>query len=318
MKRRARTLEEDDLETKEEEEATTRLSRQPSNIKGGQMRPYQLEGLNWMIRLYDHGMNGILADEMGLGKTLQCISMLAWLREGRKIEGPHLILVPKSTLGNWMNEFARWCPEIRAVRFHGPKPDRAAFVRDVLKPGASRRDYDVVVTTYEVANAEQKSLEKVSWRFVVIDEAHRIKNEASLFARTARSLRAERRLLVTGTPLQNNLHELWALLNFLLPDVFASSDQFDEWCAPASFRPRAEALTPVKASRARNAGAARASEAAPRPLPTAPRRPKSPQNRKTNRPPPPFPEATSCEPPVSLRGRAGSILMWTTTTRRRR
>ena len=89
-----------------------------------------------------------------------------------------------------MNEFARWCPEIRAVRFHGPKPDRAAFVRDVLKPGASRRDYDVVVTTYEVANAEQKSLEKVSWRFVVIDEAHRIKNEASLFARTARSLRS--------------------------------------------------------------------------------------------------------------------------------
>merc|ERR1712091_51629 len=154
--------------------------------------------------------------------------MLAWLREGRKIEGPHLILVPKSTLGNWMNEFARWCPEIRAVRFHGPKPDRAAFVRDVLKPGASRRDYDVVVTTYEVANAEQKSLEKVSWRFVVIDEAHRIKNEASLFARTARSLRAERRLLVTGTPLQNNLHELWALLNFLLPDVFASAERFDE------------------------------------------------------------------------------------------
>ena len=156
-----------------------------------------------------------------------------------------------------MNEFARWCPEIRAVRFHGPKPDRAAFVRDVLKPGASRRDYDVVVTTYEVANAEQKSLEKVSWRFVVIDEAHRIKNEASLFARTARSLRAERRLLVTGTPLQNNLHELWALLNFLLPDVFASSDQFDEWCVSASFRidptsreaPSAP-RTPVKASRA--------------------------------------------------------------------
>ena len=145
-----------------------------------------------------------------------------------------------------MNEFARWCPEIRAVRFHGPKPDRAAFVRDVLKPGASRRDYDVVVTTYEVANAEQKSLEKVSWRFVVIDEAHRIKNEASLFARTARSLRAERRLLVTGTPLQNNLHELWALLNFLLPDVFASSDQFDEWCAPVSFR-----IDPTSPSRPR-------------------------------------------------------------------
>ncbi|KAH8090058.1 helicase [Aureococcus anophagefferens] len=192
----------------------------------------RLEGLNWMIRLQEHGMNGILADEMGLGKTLQSISVLGWLAEAKGVKGPHLVLVPKSTLGNWMNEFARWCPEmLKAVRFHGSKPEREAFVRDVLKPGCApgERDWDVCVTTYEVANAEARALEKLSWRFVIIDEAHRIKNEASLFARTARSLRAERRLLVTGTPLQNNLHELWALLNFLLPDVFASSDQFDEW-----------------------------------------------------------------------------------------
>ncbi|KAH8062719.1 helicase [Aureococcus anophagefferens] len=149
------------------------------------------------------GMNGILADEMGLGKTLQSISVLGWLAEAKGVKGPHLVLVPKSTLGNWMNEFAL--------------------------PGCApgERDWDVCVTTYEVA--KRARAEKLSWRFVIIDEAHRIKNEASLFARTARSLRAERRLLVTGTPLQNNLHELWALLNFLLPDVFASSDQFDEW-----------------------------------------------------------------------------------------
>ena len=235
-KRRARVDsagddDDDDAVARRESVSETRLLAQPACI-AGKMRPYQLEGLNWMIRLQEHGMNGILADEMGLGKTLQSISVLGWLAEAQGVKGPHLVLVPKSTLGNWMNEFARWCPEmLKAVRFHGSKPEREAFIRDVLKPGCApgERDWDVCVTTYEVANAEARALEKLSWRFVIIDEAHRIKNEASLFARTARSLRAERRLLVTGTPLQNNLHELWALLNFLLPDVFASSDQFDEW-----------------------------------------------------------------------------------------
>merc|ERR1740123_1885102 len=197
----------------------------PSYIKGGKMRDYQVRGLNWMISLYENGINGILADEMGLGKTLQTISLLGYMKHFRNVSGPHMILVPKSTLGNWMNEFKKWCPTIRAVCLIGDQETRNAFIRDVMMPGG----WDVVVTTYEVANAEQKSLEKVSWRFVVIDEAHRIKNEASLFARTARSLRAERRLLVTGTPLQNNLHELWALLNFLLPELFNSSDDFDEW-----------------------------------------------------------------------------------------
>ncbi|KAJ8598872.1 hypothetical protein CTAYLR_010462 [Chrysophaeum taylorii] len=208
------------------------LLAQPPTISGGKLRGYQLEGLNWMIRLDHYGVNGILADEMGLGKTLQCISMLAWLAEAKEIRGPHLVLAPKSTLGNWIGEFQRWCPEaLRAVRFHGTKAERKEFVEDVLKPGvpSERREWDVVVATYEVANAEKVHLEKISWRFVVIDEAHRIKNEASVFARTARALRSDRRLLVTGTPLQNNLHELWALLNFLLPDVFASSEQFDEW-----------------------------------------------------------------------------------------
>ncbi|KAH8063283.1 helicase [Aureococcus anophagefferens] len=181
---------EDDAAARRESVSETRLLAQPSCI-AGKMRPYQLEGLNWMIRLQEHGMNGILADEMGLGKTLQSISVLGWLAEAKGVKGPHLVLVPKSTLGNWMNEFARWCPEmLKAVRFHGSKPEREAFVRDVLKPGCApgERDWDVCVTTYEVANA------------------------GGARAREA-----------------NNLHELWALLNFLLPDVFASSDQFDEW-----------------------------------------------------------------------------------------
>jgi len=211
--------------------AITTLTRQPNCIVGGKMRPYQLEGLNWMVRLTENGINGILADEMGLGKTLQSISVLAYLLEYRNISGPHLIIVPKSTLSNWCNEFTRWCPSLRTVRFHGNKEERAELVETVLRPARrpEDRDWDVLVTTYEVSNMERGALAKIAWRFLIIDEAHRLKNEASQFSQNVRHLNTEHRLLLTGTPLQNNLHELWALLNFLLPDVFASSEQFDEW-----------------------------------------------------------------------------------------
>lgn len=165
------------------------------------------------------------------GKTLQSISILAYMKEYRNVAGPHLVMVPKSTLSNWMNEFNRWCPSLRVVRFHGSKEERAEIVADVLKPGLSQeqRGWDVVVTTYEVVNMEKGPLTKIAWRYLVIDEAHRIKNEASQFSQTIRLLNTQSRLLLTGTPLQNNLHELWALLNFLLPDIFASSEQFDDW-----------------------------------------------------------------------------------------
>jgi len=207
------------------------LAQQPSIIVGGVMRPYQLEGLNWVIRLIENGINGILADEMGLGKTLQSISVIAYLNQYQNIPGPHLIMVPKSTLSNWMNEFARWCPTIRTLRFHGSKEEREIIARDKLRPGRthSERSWDVVITTYEVMNLEKHVLMKIGWRFLIVDEAHRLKNEASQFAQNIRMLETQHRLLLTGTPLQNNLHELWALLNFLLPDVFSSADQFDDW-----------------------------------------------------------------------------------------
>ena len=184
-----------------------------------------------MIRLQENGINGILADEMGLGKTLQSISILGYMKEYLNISGPHLVMVPKSTLSNWMNEFKRWCPDLRVIRFHGSKEERAEIIQDVLQPGAAheKRGWDVVVTTYEVVNMEKGPLTKIAWRYLVIDEAHRLKNEASQFSQTVRLLNTQARLLLTGTPLQNNLHELWALLNFLLPDVFASSEQFDDW-----------------------------------------------------------------------------------------
>jgi len=207
------------------------LAQQPSIITGGAMRPYQLEGLNWVIRLIENGINGILADEMGLGKTLQSISVIAYLNQYQNIPGPHLIMVPKSTLSNWMNEFQRWCPSIRTLRFHGSKEEREAIAKEMLRPGVthSERSWDVVITTYEVMNLEKHVLMKIGWRFLIVDEAHRLKNEASQFAQNIRMLETQHRLLLTGTPLQNNLHELWALLNFLLPDVFSSADQFDDW-----------------------------------------------------------------------------------------
>jgi len=191
---------------------------------------------------------------MGLGKTLQSISIMAYHYEYLNIQGPHLICVPKSTLSNWMNELARWCPSLRAIKFHGSREDREYMVdnfftaeaaaHDGKRPGKqimnekgeliddnseNPRTWDVCVTTYEMANTEIKVFQRFAWKYLVIDEAHRLKNDASMFSKTVRSFRTANRLLLTGTPLQNNLHELWALLNFLLPDIFSSSEQFDEW-----------------------------------------------------------------------------------------
>lgn len=231
------------------------LTKQPDCIKFGTLKPYQLEGLNWMIHLAEKGLNGILADEMGLGKTLQSISILAYHYEFQKIQGPHLICVPKSTLSNWMNELNRWCPSLRAIKFHGTREEREDMIaryftnkaaahdgrrpdKQVLDPETGEmiddnsdnpREWDVCVTTYEVCNTEKYTLAKFGWKYLVIDEAHRLKNEASMFSTTVRGFSTTHRLLLTGTPLQNNLHELWALLNFLLPDIFSSSEQFDEW-----------------------------------------------------------------------------------------
>ena len=223
------TEEEEDKEYLQEEEDTnaargTRLLVQPSVIQG-KMRDYQLAGLNWLIRLYENGVNGILADEMGLGKTLQTISLLAYLHEFCGISGPHMVVAPKSTLGNWMNEIRRFCPVLRPFKFHGNQDERTHQRDNLLVAGK----FDICVTSFEMAIKERTALRKFSWRYIIIDEAHRIKNESSILAKTMRLFSTNYRLLITGTPLQNNLHELWALLNFLLPEIFSSAETFDEW-----------------------------------------------------------------------------------------
>ena len=199
------------------------LLTQPSCIHG-KMRGYQLEGLNWLLRLYGSGVSGILADEMGLGKTLQSISLLGYLNQCHLNKGPHLVLTPLSTLGNWYREFTHWCPSMRVLKFHGTKEERAIMISEGR---LTMRDYDVCLTSYEMAIREKSQLNKHKWQFIVVDEAHRLKNENSLLSVIVRFFKSRYRLLLTGTPLQNNLHELWALLNFLLPQLFSSAHDFD-------------------------------------------------------------------------------------------
>lgn len=168
---------------------------------------------------------------MGLGKTLQTISFLAYLRENRGVKGPHIVIVPKSVVGNWIREFKKWCPVIRAIRMGGTKEERLKFEKEHLPKDANTGKYnwEVLVTSYEGLLREKGKLGKIAWRYLIIDEAHRIKNENSSLSRAVRVMNTEHRLLITGTPLQNNLRELWALLNFLMPDIFGDAEQFDEW-----------------------------------------------------------------------------------------
>ena len=208
-------------------EEKVRVTKMPDTLNHsfGSMRPYQIAGLNWLANLYQNGINGILADEMGLGKTLQSISLLAWLKQIKGISGPFLVLAPKSTLANWQREFKHWAPCFDVLLFHGDKDQRQALIDERFVPGG----FDVIVTSYEMVVREAGAFRKFAWRYLIVDEAHRMKNEESKLSQILRTFDTHSRLLITGTPLQNNLHELWALLNFLLPDVFTNSEDFDSW-----------------------------------------------------------------------------------------
>ncbi|KAJ5892440.1 SNF2-related protein [Penicillium tannophilum] len=226
--RRRRTEQEEDAELLQDEKSggeTTTVFRESPAFVHGELRDYQIAGLNWLVSLHENGISGILADEMGLGKTLQTISFLGYLRYVAGISGPHLVAVPKSTLDNWKREFARWTPEIDVVVLQGDKEERQRLINDRLV----NENFDVCITSYEMILREKSHLKKFAWEYIIIDEAHRIKNEESSLSQIIRLFNSRNRLLITGTPLQNNLHELWALLNFLLPDVFGDSDAFDQW-----------------------------------------------------------------------------------------
>ncbi|KAG7392380.1 hypothetical protein PHYPSEUDO_000788 [Phytophthora pseudosyringae] len=202
------------------------LPRQPLMLVGGDLKEYQLRGLQWMVSLYDNHLNGILADEMGLGKTIQSISLLTYVTEVKHNHGPFLVVVPLSTLSNWVNEFKKWAPDLVLVVYKGPPQVRKELHRQEM----ASCQFNVLLTTYEYIMKDKHVLRKYDWQYIIVDEGHRMKNAQSKFAMTLGSMYTSRnRLLLTGTPLQNSLPELWALLNFLLPTIFESVDTFEQW-----------------------------------------------------------------------------------------
>ncbi|KAL8751959.1 MAG: hypothetical protein Q9184_005891 [Pyrenodesmia sp. 2 TL-2023] len=205
---------------------TAETTPQPKLISGGTMRDYQLEGLTWLACLYEVGLNGILADEMGLGKTVQLISFLAFLRE-HGTSGPFLILGPLSTITNWVNEFKKWAPKMAVVMYHGTPQTRTQIRRQQLKGDPRSDKFPVVCTSYEICMRDKKYLANYHWRFIVVDEGHRLKNFNCKLVKELKQYPTEGRLILTGTPLQNNLSELWSLLNFLIPEAFSDLEQFE-------------------------------------------------------------------------------------------
>ncbi|XP_011036609.1 PREDICTED: ATP-dependent helicase BRM isoform X2 [Populus euphratica] len=202
-----------------------RIIRQPSMLRVGTLRDYQLVGLQWMLSLYNNKLNGILADEMGLGKTVQVMALIAYLMEFKGNYGPHLIIVPNAVLVNWKSELHNWLPSVSCIYYVGGKDQRSKLFSQEV----SAMKFNVLVTTYEFIMYDRSKLSKVDWKYIIIDEAQRMKDRESVLARDLDRYRCQRRLLLTGTPLQNDLKELWSLLNLLLPEVFDNRKAFHDW-----------------------------------------------------------------------------------------
>lgn len=197
-----------------------------------QLKEYQLKGLNWLVNLYEQGINGILADEMGLGKTIQSISVMAYLAEKHGIWGPFLVVAPSSTLHNWQQEITKFVPTLKVLPYWGTAADRK-----VLRKFWDRRHlaytqdapFHVLITSYQLIVSDVAYFQKMWWQYMILDEAQAIKSSQSSRWKTLLGLHCRNRLLLTGTPIQNNMQELWALLHFIMPTLFDSHEEFSEW-----------------------------------------------------------------------------------------
>ncbi|CAK1548229.1 unnamed protein product [Leptosia nina] len=201
------------------------VTEQASILVNGNLKEYQIKGLEWLVSLFNNNLNGILADEMGLGKTIQTIALVTYLMEKKKVNGPFLIIVPLSTLSNWVLEFEKWAPTVQVVSYKG-SPQSRRLVQTQMRSAK----FNVLLTTYEYVIKDKGVLAKVQWKYMIIDEGHRMKNHHCKLTQVLNThYVAPHRLLLTGTPLQNKLPELWALLNFLLPSIFKSCSTFEQW-----------------------------------------------------------------------------------------
>ncbi|KAI1900375.1 hypothetical protein AGOR_G00049310 [Albula goreensis] len=204
---------------------TERVEKQSSLLVNGMLKQYQIQGLEWMVSLYNNNLNGILADEMGLGKTIQTIALITYLMEHKRLNGPYLIIVPLSTLSNWVYELDKWSPTVVKIAYKGTPAMRRSLV-----PQLRSGKFNVLLTTYEYIIKDKHILAKIRWKYMIVDEGHRMKNHHCKLTQVLNThYVAPRRLLLTGTPLQNKLPELWALLNFLLPTIFKSCSTFEQW-----------------------------------------------------------------------------------------
>ena len=229
--------------------------QQPQGFKGS-LKGYQLKGLQWLANLYDQartadcpdtgqtvappeagvlcrlqGLNGILADEMGLGKTVQALSFLSLLAESKGIWGPFVVCSPASTLPNWADEVTKFVPNLVLRPYWGSSADRAILRKDFDPRKLGRRDspFHILVTSYQLLVQDEKYLRRIKWQYMVLDEAQAIKSAHSIRWRTLLGFPCRNRLLLTGTPIQNSMAELWALLHFIMPTLFDSHEQFAEW-----------------------------------------------------------------------------------------
>jgi chromodomain-helicase-DNA-binding protein 1 len=219
---------------------STVLRRRPKFIKvetqpdymgldrGLVLRDYQMQGLNWLNLSWCKENSVILADEMGLGKTIQTICFLYYLFKAQQLYGPFLCLVPLSTMTAWQREFQLWAPDLNVVTYIGDVQSREIIRQhDWCFTGTKRMKFNCILTTYEILLKDKMFLGCINWAALLVDEAHRLKNDDSLLYKALKEFNTNHRLLITGTPLQNSLKELWALLHFIMPQKFATWEEFE-------------------------------------------------------------------------------------------
>lgn len=235
---RARTKEFDKVAHLTEYQAQVKVDESGSIIEipqpklfQGVLKCYQIKGMTWLANLYNQGISGILADEMGLGKTVQSIAFLCHIAENYGVWGPFLIISPASTLHNWQQEMQRFVPDFKVVPYWGSPHERKILrqfweQKDLHTKSAS---FHVVITSYQLVVTDYKYFNRIKWQYMVLDEAQAIKSSSSVRWKLLLGFNCRNRLLLSGTPIQNSMAELWALLHFIMPTLFDSHDEFNEW-----------------------------------------------------------------------------------------